>query len=77
MRDYSEQAHGPRLHSAAAPLRLPMSDPNRVRVFVASEVRVYRAGLSRLVATEDGLELAGAGKAPECASRFRSSATSS
>jgi two-component system, NarL family, nitrate/nitrite response regulator NarL len=51
-----------------------MSDPNRVRVFVASEVRVYRAGLSRLVATEDGLELAGAGKAPECPSRFRSSA---
>jgi two-component system, NarL family, nitrate/nitrite response regulator NarL len=51
-----------------------MSDPNRVRVFVASEVRVYRAGLARLVATEDGLELAGAGKAPECPSRFRGSA---
>jgi two-component system, NarL family, nitrate/nitrite response regulator NarL len=51
-----------------------MSDPNSVRVFVASEVRVYRASLSRLVATEDGLELAGAGKAHECPSRLRSSA---
>ena len=47
------------------------SDPNRVRVFVASEVRVYRAGLSRLVANGRGLELAGAGKAPECPARSK------
>ena len=48
-----------------------MNGPHRVRVFVASDVRVYREGLSRLVATEDGLELAGAAKTTESASRLR------
>lgn len=48
-----------------------MNGPHRVRVYVASDVRVYREGLSRLVATEDGLELAGAAETAESASRLR------
>jgi two-component system, NarL family, nitrate/nitrite response regulator NarL len=37
-----------------------LSGPRRLRVFVVSDVRVYREGIARLVATEDDLELAGA-----------------
>ena len=48
-----------------------MSGPHRVRVFVASDVRVYREGVSRLVATEDGLGLAGAASTAESPSRLR------
>ena len=48
-----------------------MNRLHRVRVFVASDVRVYRESLSRLVATENGLELAGAAKTAESPSRLR------
>jgi two-component system nitrate/nitrite response regulator NarL len=48
-----------------------MSGAHRVRVFVASDVRVYREGVSRLVATEDGLGLAGAASTAESPSRLR------
>jgi two-component system, NarL family, nitrate/nitrite response regulator NarL len=37
-----------------------MSGPQKTRVFVVSDIRVYRDGVSRLIATEKGLELAGA-----------------
>ena len=37
-----------------------MDEPDRVRVFVASDGRVYRDGICRLIATERSLELAGA-----------------
>jgi two-component system nitrate/nitrite response regulator NarL len=37
-----------------------LSGPRRLRVFVVSDVRVYREGISRLLATEDDFELAGA-----------------
>lgn len=47
-----------------------MSDPHNIRVFVASDVRVYREGLSRLIATEDSLELAGAAATAESPSRL-------
>jgi two-component system nitrate/nitrite response regulator NarL len=39
----------------------PMSGPQKTRVFVVSDIRVYRDGVSRLVAAESALELAGAG----------------
>lgn len=42
-----------------------MNFPNRVRVFIASDGRVHRESLSRLVATEEGLELVGAAKIAE------------
>jgi two-component system, NarL family, nitrate/nitrite response regulator NarL len=42
-----------------------MSGSLKVRVFVASDVRVYREGVSRLVATEDALELTGAARTAE------------
>jgi two-component system nitrate/nitrite response regulator NarL len=48
-----------------------MSDAHSVRVFVASDVRVYREGVSRLVATEDGLDLAGAASTAEAPARLR------
>jgi two-component system nitrate/nitrite response regulator NarL len=48
-----------------------MTRPNTVRVFVASDVRVYREGVSRLVATEDDLELAGAASTAESPTRLR------
>lgn len=48
-----------------------MSDAHSVRVFVASDVRVYREGVSRLVATEDGLDLAGAASTAESPARLR------
>src|SRR3954451_24841808 len=51
-----------------------MSDPYKVRVFVASDVRVYREGVSRLVATDDSLELAGAAATDETPSRLRDGA---
>jgi two-component system nitrate/nitrite response regulator NarL len=51
-----------------------MSGAHRVRVFVASDVRVYRESVSRLVATEDALELAGAARAAESPSRLRDGA---
>jgi two-component system, NarL family, nitrate/nitrite response regulator NarL len=47
-----------------------VNDRDRVRVFVASDVRVYREGVSRLIATEDSLELAGAATTAESASRL-------
>jgi DNA-binding NarL/FixJ family response regulator len=37
-----------------------LSGPHRLRVLVVSDVRVYGEGISRLVATEDDLELTGA-----------------
>jgi DNA-binding NarL/FixJ family response regulator len=48
-----------------------MSDPRKVRVFVASDVRVYREGISRLIATTDSLELAGAAATGESLARLR------
>src|SRR4051812_49713631 len=42
-----------------------MTGSLKVRVFVASDVRVYREGVSRLVATEDALELIGAARTAE------------
>src|SRR4051794_10952325 len=45
-----------------------MSGSLKVRVFVASDVRVYREGVSRLVATEDALELTGAARTAESSS---------
>jgi DNA-binding NarL/FixJ family response regulator len=46
-------------------------DVQTVRVFVASDVSVYREGVSRLIATEDSLELAGAAATAESPSRLR------
>jgi DNA-binding NarL/FixJ family response regulator len=51
-----------------------MNGPHIVRVFVASDARVYREGLSRLVTTEDGLELVGAAKTAESPARLRGGA---
>jgi two-component system nitrate/nitrite response regulator NarL len=51
-----------------------VSDPRKVRVFVASDGRVYREGISRLIATEDSLELAGAAATAESASQLRDGA---
>jgi two-component system, NarL family, nitrate/nitrite response regulator NarL len=51
-----------------------MSGAHRVRVFVASNVRVYREGVSRLIATEDSLELAGAARTAESPGRLRGGA---
>jgi two-component system nitrate/nitrite response regulator NarL len=51
-----------------------MSDPPKVRVFVASDVRVYREGVSRLIAGEDSFELAGAAATAEAPSRLRDAA---
>jgi two-component system, NarL family, nitrate/nitrite response regulator NarL len=48
-----------------------MNAPHRVRVFIASDARVYREGLSRLVATEDALELAGSAGTAESPSALR------
>ena len=42
-----------------------------VRVFVASDVRVYREGVSRLIAAERSLEFTGAAPTAECPSRLR------
>jgi two-component system nitrate/nitrite response regulator NarL len=55
---------------------MSMSSVHRVRVFVASDVRVYREGVSRLIATEDSLELAGAAATAESAARLRGGAQS-
>jgi two-component system nitrate/nitrite response regulator NarL len=51
-----------------------MSDPHKVRVFVASDVRVYREGISRLIVTADSLELAGAAATGESLARLRQGA---
>jgi two-component system, NarL family, nitrate/nitrite response regulator NarL len=51
-----------------------MSDPHKVRVFVASDVRVYREGISRLIATADSLQLAGAAATGESLARLRQGA---
>jgi DNA-binding NarL/FixJ family response regulator len=51
-----------------------MSDPHKVRVFVASDVRVYREGISRLIAAADSLELAGAAATGESVARLRQGA---
>jgi len=51
-----------------------MSDPHKVRVFVASDVGVYREGISSLVATADSLELAGAAPTAESPTRLRGGA---
>jgi DNA-binding NarL/FixJ family response regulator len=48
-----------------------MSDPHGVRVFVASDVRVYREAIARLISTEDSLNLVGAAATAESASRLR------
>src|SRR4051812_46639120 len=51
-----------------------MSDPHGVRVFVASDVRVYREAIARLISTEDSLKLVGAAATAESASRLRDGA---
>jgi DNA-binding NarL/FixJ family response regulator len=51
-----------------------MRDHHKVRVFVASDVRIYREGISRLIATEASLELAGAAATAESPSRLRGTA---
>jgi two-component system nitrate/nitrite response regulator NarL len=43
-------------------------------VFVASDVPVYREGVSRVIATEDSLELAGAAATAESSARLRGGA---
>jgi two-component system nitrate/nitrite response regulator NarL len=48
-----------------------MSDPPKVRVFVASDGRVYREGISRLIASAARLELVGAAATAESPSRLR------
>jgi two-component system, NarL family, nitrate/nitrite response regulator NarL len=48
-----------------------MSDPHGVRVFVASDVRVYREAIAGLISAEDSLKLVGAASTAECASRLR------
>src|SRR5436305_13554082 len=48
-----------------------MSAPHTVRVFVASDVGVYREGISRLIATADSVELAGAAATGDSAARLR------
>lgn len=48
----------------------PMNDRDKVRVFVASDVRVYREGVSRLIAADNSLELVGAAATGESASRL-------
>jgi DNA-binding NarL/FixJ family response regulator len=48
-----------------------MSADGKVRVFVASDVRVYREGVCRLIATDDSLELAGAAPGLDAAARLR------
>jgi two-component system nitrate/nitrite response regulator NarL len=49
-------------------------DSHKVRVFVACDVRVYREGISRLIATADSLELAGAAATSESLDRLRQGA---
>jgi two-component system, NarL family, nitrate/nitrite response regulator NarL len=51
-----------------------MSDPDKVRVFLASDVRVYREGVAALIATDDSLELAGSAATSESPSRLRDGA---
>jgi len=51
-----------------------MSDPHGVRVFVASDVRVYREAIARLISTEDSLKLVGAAATAESPSRLRNGA---
>jgi two-component system nitrate/nitrite response regulator NarL len=51
-----------------------LSDPQKVRVFVASDPRVYREGVSRLIATDDSLQFAGAAAMAETPSRLRDGA---
>lgn len=51
-----------------------MSARRKVRVFVVSDVRLYRECLSRLIATEDALNLAGAARTAESPSRLRAGA---
>jgi two-component system, NarL family, nitrate/nitrite response regulator NarL len=51
-----------------------MSGPDKVRVFLASDVRVYREGVSRLIAAEDSLELAGAAATADSPTRLRDGA---
>ena len=51
-----------------------MRDPHRVRVFVASDVRVYREAIARLISTEDSLKLVGAAATAESASQLRDGA---
>jgi DNA-binding NarL/FixJ family response regulator len=48
-----------------------MSDPPKVRVFVASDGRVYREGISLLIASEASLELVDAAATAESPSRLR------
>jgi DNA-binding NarL/FixJ family response regulator len=48
-----------------------MSGRQKTRVFVVSDIRVYRDGVSRLVAAESALELAGAGTTAQSPSLLR------
>jgi two-component system, NarL family, nitrate/nitrite response regulator NarL len=51
-----------------------VDDPDKVRVFVASDGRVYRDGISRLIATDDSLELVGAASTADAPARLRGEA---
>jgi two-component system, NarL family, nitrate/nitrite response regulator NarL len=51
-----------------------VDDPDKVRVFVASDGRVYRDGISRLIATEGSLELVGAASTADAPARLRGGA---
>jgi two-component system, NarL family, nitrate/nitrite response regulator NarL len=51
-----------------------MTDPHNVRVFVASDVRMYREGIARLIATADSLGLTGAAATRESLARLRQGA---
>jgi DNA-binding NarL/FixJ family response regulator len=51
-----------------------MRHSHKIRVFVASDVSVYRDGISRLIATEEALELDGAATTFESPARLRNGA---
>jgi two-component system, NarL family, nitrate/nitrite response regulator NarL len=51
-----------------------MDEPEKVRVFVASDGRVYRDGICRLIATERSLELAGAASTADAPAWLRGQA---
>jgi two-component system, NarL family, nitrate/nitrite response regulator NarL len=51
-----------------------MDDPDRVRVFVALDGRVYRDGICRLIAAERSLELTGAASTVDAPARLRGEA---
>jgi two-component system, NarL family, nitrate/nitrite response regulator NarL len=51
-----------------------VDDPDIVRVFVASDGRVHRDGIARLIATEGSLEVVGAASTTEAPARLRGEA---